>query len=173
MVRVRGSAEAVGIQSLGEAESGLGMESMVSHSLNRTARKQSQGCLSWLWSGQLISAISWWGGRGVVGLASRVVSLFWTLVEHLDEVPGAKMQCGALKRGTRLGVINVLKVHSHYTCSSLNCFSNTCMLNILPSRRELESTVSFRMAVEYPFTTIDRSVLFYHLFRRCALFLLR
>lgn len=52
------------------------------------------------------------------------------------------------------------KFHSHYTCSSLNCFSITCMLNILPSRRELESLVSFRMAVEYPFTTIDRSLYF-------------
>lgn len=52
------------------------------------------------------------------------------------------------------------RFHSHYTCSSLNCFSNTCMLNILPSRRELESRVSFRMAVEYPLTTIDRWVYF-------------
>lgn len=83
------------------------------------------------------------------------------------------------------------KFHSHYTCSSLNCFSNTCMLNISTScistdlgtlawtvssklsfpafrrwqkrsraGRELESTVSFRMAVEYPFTTIDRWVYF-------------
>ena len=52
------------------------------------------------------------------------------------------------------------KFHSHYTCSSLNCFSITCMLNILPGRRELESVVSFRMAVEYPFRTIDRSLYF-------------
>ena len=103
-----GSAEA------GGGWGGLGLDSVVSHWLSTLAKEERSRVplFSWLWSGQLIDAISWWGGRGIIGLASRVVSLFWTPVEHLGEVPGAKLEYGALKRGTRLGVINVLKVHS-------------------------------------------------------------